>query len=242
LRVVVTRPELSAVGTAKRLKAMGHDPVMLPLSRAIYHPQTAAKALEEPYPALVATSAEALRAISTVALHPLIDFEKPLFAVGKKTAQAARSAGFLVVHAGSGDGAGLAELIAARLGGEALPLLYLAGRPRAETLETRLAKLGIPCRVAEIYEMTAVDYPAGEFAARLVRPDARAGARVGAVLLYSRETAIRFFDLLPADFAGLSEMRILCISERAASAVPAAFRLHLEIAESPDEDALLALL
>lgn len=233
MRVVVTRPQISAVRTAERLKAMGHDPILLPLSRAVHHSQAAGEALGEPYSAIAVTSSEALRVLAAAPIHRLIDVEKPLFAVGEATAEAARSLGFRNVRAGSGDGAELADLIAAETTTTATPLLYLAGRPRAKTFETRLAELGLAWRIAEIYEMTAVEYTSDDIADSLMLPPAEA------VLLYSRETAIRFFDLVPAD---LGPIRLLCISERVASAIPAAFRPHVEIAETPGEDALLALL
>ncbi|AYD02822.1 uroporphyrinogen-III synthase [Neorhizobium sp. NCHU2750] len=215
---------------------MGHEPVHLPLAKAVHDLPTAADALRQEHAALAVTSAEALRVLAAETLRPLIDLAKPLFAVGEATAGAATSMGFSEVHASAGDGADLAGLIAARSGTTTAPILYLAGNPRAKTLESRLAEFGIPFRLAEIYEMVAVEYEPDDLASRLNNAHAQA------LLLYSHETAIRFFKIVPADLAALAGTRILCISERTADAVPAAFRPLAEIAESPNETALLALL
>ena len=236
MRVVVTRPEISAAKTAERLRIMGHDPMLLPLSKAIHKPQAAMDALASPHSAIVMTSAEAVRALAGIGLPVDADFGFPLFAVGEKTAAAARSAGFRNVHVGSGDGDSLADLIASQLEKPDFPLLYLAGKPRAGSLESRLEHNDMPVRVAEIYEMVAIDYSPEKIVERLSASPAQA------VLLYSRENAIRFFELAARHALHLSETKILCISQRTADAVPAAFRAHLRIAETPDEIALLALL
>lgn len=236
MRVVVTRPEISADKTAERLKVMGHEPILLPLSKAIHKPQDAMDALASPHSALVMTSAEAVRTLAGIDPPLDADFGLPLFAVGEKTAAAARSVGFRNVHVGSGDGDSLADLIASQLEKSGLPLLYLAGKPRAGSLERRLEQSDTPVRVTEIYEMIAIDYSPEDIGARLSAYPAQA------VLLYSRENAIRFFDLAERHALQLSETKFLCISQRTADAVPAAFRAHLRMAETPDEIALLALL
>ncbi|MNE60357.1 uroporphyrinogen-III synthase [compost metagenome] len=182
------------------------------------------------------TSAEAFRALGGIGSDLKIDRDIQLFAVGEKTAAAARSAGFSSIHIGSGDGEGLADLIASKLENPDRPLLYLAGKPRAGSLESRLEELRLPVRVAEIYEMIPVIYPPEEIYERLrTRPPQ-------AVLLYSRENALRFFEIFEQHAALLAETEFLCISTRTADAVPAAFRPHVKIAESPDENALFALL
>lgn len=236
MRVVVTRPEISAARTAERLKRMGHEPVLLPLSNAVHHPEIAADALASPHSALIVTSAETLRALAEIGSDAGIDDSTALFAVGEKTAAAARSAGFGNIHIGSGDGAGLADLIASKLDKPDLPLLYLAGKPRAGSLELRLEELGLPVRVAEIYEMIPVDYRPEEIDERLRAHPPHA------VLLYSRENSLRFFEIAEQHAVSLPQTAFLCISTRTADAVPAAFRPRARVAETPDETALFALL
>jgi uroporphyrinogen-III synthase len=236
LRVLVTRPKLSAARTAERLISMGHEPVLLPLSEAVHHPQAAADAFRKPYAALAVTSAEALRTIITPEIRSVINLDKPLFAVGDATAAAARSAGFGDVHAGAGNGEDLADLIAGSHVDVSNGILYLAGRPRARGFEERLEALGLPVRTAEVYEMSAAEYQPEDLAGILLtsRPDA--------VLLYSRENAQRFFDLAKPYAGALADMRILCMSDRTADKVPAEYRHRVRVAAAPSEEALLTLL
>jgi uroporphyrinogen-III synthase len=236
LRVLVTRPKISAARTAERLVTMGHDPVLLPLSEAVHRPQAARQALSAPYSALAVTSAEALRVLSEPDLQAAVDFHKPIFAVGDATAAAARSAGFREIHTGQGDGQDLAELIAASSGDRSDGILYLAGKPRAQAFEQRLEALGIAVKTAEIYEMTAVEYAPADLA------EALTSRTIDAVLLYSQENALRLFGLVAPHADALAGMRVLCISDRTAAKVPAPYRHRVRVAGSPNEDALLALL
>lgn len=236
MRVLVTRPKLSAARTAERLISMGHEPILLPLSVAMHDPQAAAEAFRTPYAALAVTSAEALRAIAATEIRPSIDIEKPLFAVGDATAAAARSAGFGEVHAGAGDGEDLADLIAGSSVDLGEGILYLAGRPRAQTFEERLDALRLYVRITEVYEMVPVEYQRADLADILVT------SRPEAVLLYSRENAQRFFDLATPHAEALYDMQILCMSDRTAAGVPAEYSRHIRVAKTPSEDALLTLL
>jgi uroporphyrinogen-III synthase len=69
-------------------------------------------------------------------------------------------------------------------------------------------------------------------------------ARADAVLLYSRQTAIRFFSLpfLRQHPSAFARTRFLCLSEAIAEVIPASLHSYVDIADMPDEDSLLALL
>lgn len=232
MRVLVTRPQRQGERTAQRLRARGHEAVMMPLSGPVHDGATAMAALAQTAGPTAITSAEAIWALSdqTASLVPHLD--RPLYAVGNATAEAAIAAGFVTVKAASGDGGDLAELIAAETTGA---VTYLAGRPRAETFEKRAAELGLKLATVECYRMEQI--APGRDAREALQhspPDA--------ILLYSRETAIalfRFFNPLPE---WLSAARILCLSEAVAAAVPAGLQKNLRIAAMPDEQSLLSLL
>lgn len=231
VRVLVTRPETTADNTLRRLALAGHETLLLPLSEAEHLPIRATALTAS---GVVATSAEAFRALrqSPDALPSLVPL--PVYCVGTATAEAAFDLGFSQVRVGPGDAAGLAELILRDRYGQTGILLYLAGTPRLPDLETRMTVAGVPLQVRLVYRMRPVVRPPGELSARLRAFDPQA------VLFYSREAARQFFsDIAPAMLA--DTVRILCLGPRIADAVPPGCR-HVEIAPRPDEDALLALL
>ncbi|KQS78444.1 uroporphyrinogen-III synthase [Rhizobium sp. Leaf383] len=231
MRVLVTRPETTADKTLRRLALAGHKTLLLPLSEAEHLPIRATALAAS---AVVATSAEAFRALrqSPQALSSLASL--PVYCVGDATAEAALDLGFSRVRVGPGAAAGLAELIVRDRASATGILLYLAGTPRLPELETRMTVAGVPLQVRLVYRMRPVVRPPGAFSAQVhaFSPEA--------VLFYSREAARQFFsDIAPAMLS--ATVRILCLGPRIADAVPPGCR-HVEIASSPDEDTLLALL
>jgi uroporphyrinogen-III synthase len=205
---------------------------MLPLSEPVHDSAAATAALAQTAGPLAVTSAEAIRALLTQSSSLAPHLDRPLYAVGSATAEAAIAAGFTAVKAASGDGRDLAELITAEAAGA---VTYLAGTPRAETFEKRAGELGLRLTIADCYHMKQIA-PGKEALESLQR------APADAVLLYSRETAaalFRFFNPLPK---WLGTARILCLSEAVAVAVPAPLLKNLRIAAMPDEQSLLSLL
>ncbi len=236
MRVLVTRPAVSATRTAERLRALGHEPVFLPLTEAAHAPDVALGALQKPYAALAMTSAEAARALDPIAANLTEYFTKRLYAVGPATARAASDLGFRDIRTGPGTGLGLAELMAGEARDPTFPLLYLTGRPRSSRFEDRLLAEGLAVDVAEIYEMRAISHEPEQVAAALLSPP------VDAVLLYSRESASHFARLAENLLPSLPKLQWLCISANVAAAVPATHHANIRTAASPDEDGLMCLL
>lgn len=235
MRVLVTRANPAAERTAARLAARGHQPILLPLSRAIHDRVAADAALEKAQGPLLLTSAEAVRVIGHA---PEAARSRPVFAVGEATAQAAREAGFTTIATAEGTGISLAALVVERLAGQSpTPLAYLAGFPRSQDLETLLHAAGIPVDVCECYRIEALEPEDHALEALLAKPPE-------AVLLYSRESALRLFNLpvVRSGLAAFTTTAFLCISDKTASAIPAALASGIRIAATPDETALLALL
>lgn len=239
MRVVVTRPRHSGERTMRRLTQMGLDPLLLPLAEPVHHVEEARRALLTTQGAVAVTSAEALRVLAVLGSDIEPHLGRPLFAVGKATAREAAELGFSNIAVSEGAGAELAALISRHSGGRnAAPLLYLAGFPRAAGFEAGLAELHLPFLTVECYRMR--DIIPDDVTLRRFFSDARADA----VLLYSHETARRFFSL---SFVGhnmelFAETRFLCLSDAVASAVPETLQSHVDIADMPNEDRLLALL
>jgi uroporphyrinogen-III synthase len=235
MRVLVTRPAHSAERTARRLREMGHEPLLLPLAEPVHDPDAALQALSATHGALAVTSAEAIRTVAKLGDRLAPHLGRPLLAVGEATAGAARELGFRSVAASAGSGRELAEEIARNV---PAALLYLAGTPRAEGFEKRLAELGLRFAVVECYGMRPIAPDPSSVAALLDegRPDA--------VLFYSRRTSENFFRIpqIVSSTERLSAVRLLCLSQAVAEAVPEGLRKNVAISPVPDENGLLSLL
>ena len=157
--------------------------------------------------------------------------DKPCYAVGGRTAQAARQAGFDHVIEGPGDATGLAELGVAR-NGEASGMIYLCGRVRLPGFESRLAAAGMKFIAVETYVTLRTDA-----AFDLSQP-------VHFALLHSALGAEALMEIAGRQetahlFAGTI---FLCLSGRIASAIEAGKDRKIRIAAEPTEEALLFLL
>lgn len=236
MRVLVTRPQEKAERTCARLAAMGHEAFSLPLFRPAHFDDVVKAALAaRHWRALAVTSAEALENVEASRDAPGFR-DLPVFAVGRKTADAARAAGFTQVIDGGGDGERLAETIAAFPPSGDGPLLYLAGDPRAPFFEEALRRLDVAFETVTAYAMR----PVADLPVDAVLEEARPEA----VLLYSAAAAARFFALVPAQLLarhGLNPL-FLCLSAKVAASVPACLSASVRIAGAPDEEGLLALL
>ena len=122
MRLLVTRPEPEGEETAARLRARGHEVLVAPLLRI----EAAADAElgAGPWSGIVMTSRNAARAIGQ---HPRFAELRglPVFAVGRRTAEAARAVGFSDVLSADGDADDLVRMILARRAAIGGPLLYL---------------------------------------------------------------------------------------------------------------------
>lgn len=231
MRVLVTRPRVSAERTADRLTLLGHEPAILPLTIANHMPEQAAAALSLDPGAIVFTSAEALRAISGLDLHR--HHATPVYAVGTATAQEVRHHGFTHVHVGDGTGASLASLLVAHRQNN---ILYLAGSPRTQDLERELTRAKISFATVVCYEMLPLVWTDSDIQMLGTAPDA--------VLLYSREAA-RHFNEQPSvknNAHFWRNCRALCLSPKVAHSLGEAAGMAISVAKDPTEDALLALL
>lgn len=237
MRVIVTRPEASAVLTAQKITALGHEPFLLPLFRPEHFPEAVRLALGKKPGGLILTSAEAARCMTMVDLHGLDVLSLPVHAVGEATARAAASLGFSDIRVSGGDGEVLATQIARSHEPDTPPLLYLAGEPRSPGLERRLAELDVPVRVTVAYRMVAVEHPAAQL------QELKGEGQAAALLLYSREAALRFSTFVRDHPAIADNIRlILCLSLAIMAALPAPLADRALAATEPREDLLLAML
>ena len=227
-RIWITRALPGAEETAGRLRAMSLpvlvDPLLavVPLSPAIDLDGVAALAFTS------VNGVEAFARLSAVR-------DRPVFAVGERTARAAREAGF--GEAASADGAveALAALITARASGIGGEVLVPGALEPAGDLISPLAAAGLKARRVAVYETVERD-PAPDTLDQL--------GTMAAVLLHSPRAAGKLARVLQARPA--PSLRALCLSPAVAAPlgtlVQAGALASVTSAPHPTETALLDLL
>lgn len=187
MKLLILRPEPGASETAARARAIGLEPVVAPL----FTIAGVAGPPVEPalYEAVLLTSANGARhAPASLALLPC-------FAVGERTAAAARAAGFAEVRAGPRDGAAAAAMMAAAGVKRAL---HLCGR---DHLAVESAGVAIERRI--VYAAEPVFHEGFEGPAVAMIHSARAGARFAQ--LVGDRAAIAVAAISPAAAAAAGE-------------------------------------
>lgn len=231
MRLVVTRPQSDGGRTAGALRARGHDVLLAPLMRV----ETMDADLSGGWGAVVITSANAPAAIAS---HPLRGalVGLPLFAVGQRSAQAAREAGFADVTSAGGDVRDLVRLVLARRADASAPVLYLAGEDRASDLSGELTARGMAIEMKVVYRAVSAPFPQALI-------DALNAGTVDAVLHFSRRSAQNY--VTGATTAGMLAAalspRHLCLSAQVAEPIAGAGATAVVIAARPDEAALIDL-
>jgi uroporphyrinogen-III synthase len=223
-RVWITRAQPGASRTAARLRGMGFTPLIQPL--------LAVETLSPPVPDLDRFAALAFTSRNGVAAFAALTSrrDRPVFAVGDATAQAAREAGFVAVRSASGDLTALARRIAAELSDAAL----LA--PQAETPAGDLAAAlaAADARAVSLHPLSVY---------RTAPTAAAPPEGFDAVLIHSPRAAQALAALVPVSLpaARLAGVVIACISPAAAAPLSAVGPTPA-VADAPDEATLLATL
>ena len=212
MRVLILRPQPGADETAARARAMGLDPVVAPL----FTIRPLAWTAPDPsgFDAVMLTSANAAR-LAGGGMTPFLSLA--CYAVGERSAAAAREAGFADIRTGPGDGDALLRMMADDGRRRAI---HPSGREH-EAFENVLS---VP-----VYAADAVE--------RLPEAAAATMAEGAIALLHSPRAAALF-----AEFAGplRSATRLVAISSAAAEAAGAGWRVCWT-AEVPRDQALLEL-
>ncbi len=232
MRLVVTRPQPDGARTAAALREHGHDVLEAPLMQV----EPLGADLSGGWGAIIVTSANAPAAIAgnpdLAALTKL-----PVIAVGRRSAEAAREAGFSDISSAGGDLRDLVRTVVARRADAKAPLLYLAGEDRAADLVAELAVHGVAAEMRIVYRAVTAPFPPQLIAALQ-------GGEVDAVLHFSKRSAENY--LAGAREAGVLEQalgeRHFCLSAQIAEPLTAAGAGKVVVAPRPNETALIALL
>jgi uroporphyrinogen-III synthase len=235
MRILVTRPEPGADKTLAALGKLGLAGQAIPLQSVaakadIVKAQGASPPGNTAFDALAVTSGNALRhGAGIIAAHAHL----PGFAVGVATARLLAAAG-VTVKASAGTAAALAPLIA---GSGVRHLLYPCGEVRRPELEAVLSAAGVAVTPVEVY--ATADLP--DAAARLDRFLAVEGR---ALLLFHAPSAAAAFRRLAGPrltARRAATLTSLCLSQAVADALHPVLMPGALIADTPDEEALLAL-
>jgi uroporphyrinogen-III synthase len=239
MAILVTRPQPDNASTATALRARGVEVLAAPMLR--FEKVMLSIDTDADFGAVIVTSANALRALADQPVQAML-LHLPLFAVGDKTAQAARDLGFVKVLSADGDAAALRELLTesskSKLLNKTRPLLYLAGADLARDLAGELGVRGFTVVTQTTYRMMPVADLPDEVSAAFV------AGQIEAVLHYSRRSARAFFQA-----AGLSGVEIAalavphyCLSGAVGTVAHDAGASQVVVAQTPDENALFAVL
>jgi uroporphyrinogen-III synthase len=235
LRVLVTRPEPGASHTAQRLQETGFQPILLPLTETVALPVDAGLVPNDAV-AVAVTSANAAQLAPRELIAAIAGL--PCHAVGTRTGEAARKAGFrfLSVSEGPGNAEALAVNLVRNFSGKTI--VYLCGRVRFPAFEQQLKMAGVQVRAIETYDTLVVDYSDEAILERL------SGRPADAALLYSAKAAaaMRGLTRRPALQGLFEKTRFFALSARIATAFDDTTNERIRIAARPDEDTLLALL
>jgi len=225
-QVLVTRPEPGLGETMQQVAARGFRPVPAPLLSVA----PLAPTLPRVFQAILLTSGQAARPLGL--LLPARD--ALVLAVGDRTADHARDAGFVHVESAAGDAVALARHAAARLRPDGGPLLLASGAGQGAVLAAALRAAGFRVWRRAVYRTQPVRaLPAPALAAL-------EDGRLTAALFFSGDTARIFATRLPRRLRDrLRTVRAVAISARAAAQLDGLPWKSIEAAVHPDAASLL---
>ena len=229
-RVLITRPEPAAEAFAIEVMALGYAPVMSPL---IAIAPTRAIIPQEPYSAIIMTSANAARALATETYL----LRTPVYTVGTVTAATCRAAGFVNVTCGGETVEALVETLAATIHPFPTTLLYACGTRVSHDLPALLRPFGYHAVAVPVY--TSADLSLSDEAIRLL-----CNGEIAWITLLSRHTATvlaREIDSL-GDRNWTRGVYLACLSPGIAKEIGRIAWRHVAVAARPTEAALLECL
>ncbi len=231
--MLVTRPLAQAQRTAAALADLGYAPLVAPLMHIL---PTHALRPVAPFDALVIASAHAVPAlVGEPSLKTL-----PAFAVGARSGEALRAAGFTDVRTGNTDRHGLAQLLSAQIAAPARILAVLGEDHHADWLDD-LTRSGRAVTRWISYRAVAVPNLSPEAG------EAWGSGQIAAVLHFSARQAELFVAALDnrgaLDKARRANGSVhVVLSQAVAAPLRTAGIGPLIIAAKPDETAVLAAL
>ncbi len=232
MHLLVTRPERDAREFAGRLEGEGHHCTISPLLKIAFKEPPDLET--DKIHAVVITSRNAVRALEN---HPdaAALYQKPLFAVGSATTDAARHAGFEKIMASARDAKSLAPTIIEQCSPSDGPLLYLTGAHVAFDMQGNLANEGFEVTRALLYETRPCDDLTEAAKTGLTSGD------IDAVILLSPRTAAVFSSLLTKHDLTRARQKLIyfCLSENTAKRLNDVPDRYVRLAKVPNISAMI---
>lgn len=229
--VIVTRAQPGADETAARLTRLGYTAIVSPALTITPIPETRLPDVQES-DGLVFTSANGVRAFAEICRMRMVT----AYCVGPATAAAAKAAGFEDIRNADGDSGDLADLIRAQVSNKAGRFLHIANEAAAGALVDDLRLAGFETLFLALYRAEPAPALAPPARDMILRRDA------GAVLIHSAKGAEAFGGLCREMDVDLQRFGVAAVSERAAAPLIGLSPWQIEIAERPNETALLEAL
>ena len=235
MRYLITRPEPDALKLKAALEAIEHEATVEPLLTTTFDDPEEIDLAE--VQAIIATSRNGLRALKQQGAHRIAS-ALPVFAVGKATANEARTLGFELIVTGAGTASDLVPQIVSACDPQAGFLLHLRGDEVAANLRAELEAHGFRLLEPIVYHMV----PATEFT-----PDTFeqiASGEIDGVLLFSPRTARIYVDLIERHRLTAAARRLthVCLSAAVAAPLKKLGPTRIEVADKPTLNAILELL
>lgn len=237
-KILLTRPRSDSQALAAALARRGFTPIVAPML------EIAPLAAHSPVPlhAFGAFLFTSVNAVQAFAARESYRQAPAVYAVGERTAQAARAHGFQNVVTAGGDSASLLRVITdhrrAAEPSAGRPMLHIRGEDVAVDLTKPLADLGIELRPLVVYRAS----PAHDLPPEALQ--ALKNADLDAALFFSARAAAIFVELAGRRECrqDLSAVRALCLSSRVVKSLDMVSWREILVARSPDRESLFALL
>lgn len=227
--ILVTRPIDEATPTAEKLEAAGHRVVIAPMLRV----EPISFEIPDDSRSIIVTSKNGAR----MGLTNIGNKERPIFAVGDKTAEEARKLGFTNVTVGPGTARQMVPLLLECGISETRKYTHLAGNALAYNICDVLKSEGIDAEITVTYQTRANrNLSVGV-------QEALDSGEIDTALFYSPRTATIFEEVV-ADYGRsdwLYSMDALCLSTRVADNLLGPWR-NKAYAVIPTEKAMFSMI
>ena len=240
--IITIRPEPDASHDVEWLSRYQVQAMAVPVMRT--EQQSFDLPVTPPFQAIIFTSRHAVAAIAGIDGIASIDQmatlaalrSLPVYAVGRRTALAARQAGFDHVTSGPSNGNALVPLMSANLNPNAGDILWPSASVISFDIASRLADLGYSVQQIPVYTMVAMRHIYGDLPARL------AACSSAAVVAMSARSIDLFSQMLnTSQFAGYRKRIMVIASSKAIAAAAGSGWANIVVAKAPRRSRVLAI-